>query len=267
MMSECHLSIGRNMVTPTRHQRLRQIVTAMIIALLVSACKVELYTGLKEKEANEMLSQLLDHNLSATKETAKDKTNIIYVEDAHFSKAVELLKQLGLPRRRFVNMGEVFAAEGMVSSPMQEWARLNYALTQELANTISNIPGIVSAEVHLANPRKAAPFEKLPDPSASVLVLVARDAITAELIPQIKQLIAFGIANIEYDRVSVIVSPVEIPKPLSVELVSLGGVALQRSSYPRGVIIMIASVTLAGLAGFSFGILLLRFRKKKTEAA
>lgn len=233
----------------------------MVAALWLSACKVELYTGLKEKEANEMMSQVLAHNMSASKEIAKDKSVTLYIEEAQFAGAVELLKQLGLPRRRFASIGEMFAHEGLVSSPVQEWARLNYALTQELSNTISNIPGVISAEVHLANPRKAAAFEKLAKPSASVLVLIAKDAITAELIPQIKQLVAFSVENIEYDRVSVIVSPVELPKAPPVELIPLGGVLLHKTSYAKAIAMLAATGVLAVLLGF-WGALLFLYRRK-----
>ncbi|MCP1846094.1 type III secretion protein J [Bradyrhizobium sp. USDA 4524] len=224
-------------------------IAVTAVAVMLGGCKVELSRGLKEKEANEMLSQLLAHNLSASKKTEKDNTITLLIEEAQFAEAVQTLKRLGLPRRRFTSLGEVFAPEGLVSSPVQEWARLNYALTQELSNTISSIPGVVSAEVHVANPRKTAPFERAPPPSASVLVLVAKDAITAELIPQVKQLVAFSVENIDYDRVAVIVSPVDLPKPQPAAMVNLAGIILQKASYSRAVLMLAGTGLLATLLG------------------
>jgi type III secretion protein J len=49
-------------------------------------------------------------------------------------------------------MGKVFKREGFVSSPLEERARLVHAMSQEIANTINNIDGVVTARVHLVVP-------------------------------------------------------------------------------------------------------------------
>lgn len=42
-------------------------ITLCFIALLLTACKTELYSGLPQKEANEMYSLLLENNIIAEK--------------------------------------------------------------------------------------------------------------------------------------------------------------------------------------------------------
>ena len=50
---------------------------ALLLLLLLAGCKTELYAGLPEREANEMLGILLAQGVAAEKATAKDGT-IIY---------------------------------------------------------------------------------------------------------------------------------------------------------------------------------------------
>lgn len=46
-------------------------ITLCFITLLLTACKTELYSGLPQKEANEMYSLLLENNIIAEKNPAK----------------------------------------------------------------------------------------------------------------------------------------------------------------------------------------------------
>ncbi|MCT8989881.1 type III secretion inner membrane ring lipoprotein SctJ [Chelativorans sp. SCAU2101] len=230
-----------------RAVRLRGILLSCLLCVLLSGCKVPLYSGLGEQEANEMLGKLLEYNIDATKQTGEANQVTLLVDEAQFGQAVDLLQKLGLPRPHYETIGKVFTGDGLVTSPMQEWARFNFALSQELSSMVSSIPGVISAEVRVANPRKETPFDEAQPPSASVLALVKRDAITAELVPQIKQLVAYGIENIEYDRVGVVVSPVDPPARPAVELVTFGGVVMQRGSVTRA-LFLLGAIALLGVA-------------------
>ncbi len=226
----------------------RFMVCAALCAFL-AACKVPLHTGLNEAEANEMLSKLLEYSIDASKKSDKDNRITLMVEESQFAQAVELLQSLGLPRRKYETMGDVFTGDGLVTSPVQEWARFNFALSQELSSMVSSIPGVISAQVHIANPRKQTPFEEAPPPSASVLVLVARDAITAELVPQIKQLVSYSVEKIDYERVGVVISPVDTPSAPKMDLVALGGVIMQRSSKMQALVVLGGMGLLGAIVG------------------
>ncbi|MCY1740496.1 type III secretion system inner membrane ring lipoprotein SctJ [Ensifer sp. SL37] len=215
--------------------------------LTMSGCKVDLHAGIEESEANEMLAMLLANDISASKQQEKDNKSTLLVDEAQFGKAVELLKRAGLPRRKFAKMGDVFSADGLISSPLQEWARFNFALTEELSATISSIPGVVSADVHVVTSRKDTPFSEPIPPSASVLVLIARDAITAELVPQIKQLVAFSVQGVEYDRVAVVVSAVDPLPIVNPELIDVAGIALRSSSFNRAMLAVTAASLLSAV--------------------
>ncbi len=236
-------------------QRFVRFIAACMVFALLSACKVPLHSELPEKKANEILAKLLEYNIDATKQTSKNNLVTLMVDETQFSEAVELLDRFGLPRPDYETMGKVFTGEGLVASPVTEWARFNFALSQELSSMVSSIPGVISAQVHIANPRKETPLDKVLPPSVSVLVLVSRDAMTAQLVPQIKQLMAYSVEKIDYDRVGVVVSLVDPPIKPARDLVILGGVIMQRNSQTQALFVIVAVAVLAlGLgAGGYFG--------------
>lgn len=233
--------------------------------IAIGGCKMELNTGLDERTANEMLSKLLAHDISASKKVGKDEKITLLVDEAQFSEAVELLSALGLPREQHVSMGDVFAEGGLVSSPTQEQARMNFAQTQELAGTISSLPGIISAKVHIASTIKDGPFDEV-SPSASVLVVIEENARRSDLIPKIKELVAFSVEGMAYDNVAVVVSSVALPTRPDIEFVGMAGVRLPKSS-------MSAAIGLLAVAGLVSGALsavatffAMRFLGKKQQA-
>lgn len=236
---------------------------AIVAVLVLSACKVEMHTGLDERSANEMLAALLSSGVSAEKQPDKDGVSIL-VAEAQFSEAVELLASRGLPRSKYTNVGEVFNAEGIVASPMQEWAKLNYAKSQELSNSINSIPGVVRVSVNIAETRNDGPFDEKQPPTASLVVQMEKDLITEDIVPQLKQLVAFSIPNIKYENVGVIVAPISV-RQVDQKLVSLSGILVHRdSALAVRVLGGVASVT--SIAALSFGVLFFfTWRSRRVE--
>jgi flagellar biosynthesis/type III secretory pathway M-ring protein FliF/YscJ len=81
-----------------RHLRLGLLGLCLTFAL--SACKVELHSGLNETEANQIVALLMDAGLSAEKRKDKEGVTVL-VEESRFSDAVALLRAHGLPRQSF----------------------------------------------------------------------------------------------------------------------------------------------------------------------
>ncbi len=182
---------------------------AGLFALLALAgCKTELYTGLAEGEANEMIALLLQRGIATDKVIAKDGSDTISVEQSRFADAVSILRAAGYPHKRFDNMGDVFKAGGLVASPMEERARFLYALGQELSATVSQIDGVLSARVEVVLPQDDI-LDRAPTPSsASVFVRYDEASDVDKLVPQIKLLVADSVQGLGYDRVSVVLVPV-----------------------------------------------------------
>ena len=176
--------------------------------MVLAACKVELNTGLDERDANEVMAILLKNGISANREMSKEKTFTVFVEESRFADAVEILQAHGLPREKFSDLCSVFSGEGMISSPVEDRARLICAISQDLSRTISEIDGVMSARVHVVLPKNEIGRSSAKPSSASVFIRHHEDAPIDKLGTQIKILVANGIEGLVYDKVSVAMVPV-----------------------------------------------------------
>lgn len=178
---------------------------SVAVLLLLAACgQSELYSDLSEQQANEMVAVLRNGGIDADKKALDGGKWSIGAPNDSFSRAVEILHANGYPKDRFDTMGDLFKKEGFVSSPLEERARLNYGLTQELSNTISHIDGVVEARVHLAMPAPDPLAEEQKPSSASVFVKHRPGMDLQRQTGQIKALVVNAIEGLSYDRVSVV---------------------------------------------------------------
>ncbi len=190
------------MLNKTTQLRLRQISILMAV-LLLAGCKTELYTSLSEVEANEMLSILIDSGISSEKNVNKDGLHNILVDEKDISQSVQLLKRKGYPKQQFKTMGDIFFKDGMISSPQEEAARLNFALSQELSSTISMIDGVVSARVHVVLPKNDSYGDQAVNASASVFIKHTDKLSIENIVPKVKSLVSNSIEKLSYEQVSV----------------------------------------------------------------
>ncbi|MDG4884023.1 type III secretion inner membrane ring lipoprotein SctJ [Mesorhizobium sp. WSM4884] len=189
-------------------------VTLVLVAmLLLQACSVELYSNLNQRQANEIVATLMRHGIPAQREAGKDGKMTVSVQKGHFAEAMAILDESGLPKQEFQTLGEVFKRDGLVSSPVEERATMIYGLSQELSQTISDIDGVLSARVHLVLPENDPLRQQLVPSSASVFIRHRASVPMNELIPQVKMLVAKGIAGLTYDNVSVTLIPVAATAP------------------------------------------------------
>lgn len=179
------------------------IVLLPLVWVLVACGDETLYSKLSEREANEMVALLISSGLPASKGVDKDDLYKVLVAKKSFAPAVNLLRLNGLPKHTYNTLGEVFAKEGFVSSPLEERARLNFALSQEIANTISNVDGVLLARVHLAVPPKDDLSDDVKPASASVFIKHRADVDLSGSTGMIKNLVVNGIENLAYDDVTV----------------------------------------------------------------
>lgn len=180
-----------------------------LLALLLAGCNEDLYSHLDERDANEMMAVLLDHGINASRKLEADRSITLSVPKSDFAQAVDLLKERGYPRDKYATVAEVFPGDKLISSPLQERARLNYALSQELAHTVSEIDGVLSARVHIVLPEEAEMQKAGVPASASVFIRHLRSTALQSTVPQIKTLVANSVAGVTYDRVTVVLVPVD----------------------------------------------------------
>lgn len=180
------------------------MVLALLLVSLLAGCKDQvLYSGLNEQEANEMVALLYASGLPATKVSTKGGVFQIDTTTEAFASSMAILQANGLPKKRFASLGDVFAKEGFVSSPLEERARLNYALSEELSHTLSTIDGVILARVHLAFPEKEHLVDIQMPASASVFVKHRYDVDLTSNVSKIKALVVDGVENLPYENVTV----------------------------------------------------------------
>lgn len=194
-----------------------------LAGLLLAGCgEQELYGGLSERQANEMVAVLRQQGIEADKSGKEAGSFSVTAPKDSFTRAIALLGAHGYPRDGFESLGQVFKKEGFVSSPLEERARLNYALSQEIANTLNSIDGVVVARVHLAVPDKDPLADKPPPASASVFIKHRPQVDMSGRLGQIKALVVNSIEGLPYDNVTVALFPAE---PAPVRPVAAAGLA------------------------------------------
>jgi type III secretion protein J len=224
---------------------LLRFLALSLCAVTLSACEVDLYTNLDQRQANEMVAILLQHGIQAERANGKNGRTSVTVEESRFAEAVNILNASGLPKQEFATLGDVFKKDGLISSPVQERAQMIFALSQELSRTVSDIDGVVSARVHLVLPENDPLRQQLLPSSASVFIRHRPDMQIGELVPQVKMLVANGVAGLSYDKVSVVLVPAQPPTFTEVDdhrAASAGPASFER-------------MTLAGLPAYGIGAL------------
>ena len=137
-----------------------------------------------------MLSTLLRRGIEAEKQAAGKNGYTLLVDDDQLVRALQVLKENSLPREAFKNLGEVFAGDGMISSTSEVQARMSYALSQELADTLSRIDGVLTARVHVVLGVNDKVNNITIAPSAAVFLRHTLDSPVVNLVPEIRELVA-----------------------------------------------------------------------------
>jgi len=188
--------------------RLAMAALAAATLMLAACSEQELYGELSERQANEMVAVLRSAGIEADKTSHEGKFSVT-TSHSDFSQAVRTLNAQGYPRESFDTMGKVFKREGFVSSPLEERARLMHAMSQEIANTIANIDGVVTARVHLVMPERNPLVDKPQPAAASVFIKHRPDKNLSAQTSQIKALVVNSIEGLAYDNVTVALFPAD----------------------------------------------------------
>ncbi|HWX12126.1 MAG TPA: type III secretion inner membrane ring lipoprotein SctJ [Trinickia sp.] len=175
----------------------------LLVASFLGGCKVDLYSGLPEGEANRMLALLMLRHIDAEKKTLKGDTVTIRVEKAQFVNAVELLRQNGLPRKSAVTVQELFPSGQLVTSPAQEQAKIIFLKEQELGTMLRSMDGVIDAQVSIAESAGPNRYDP-PTRSASVFVKYSPDRNLESRETDIRSLIMKGVPNLQADNITVV---------------------------------------------------------------
>ena len=200
----------RQTIALATRRLVRLALLPVAAAFFLTACGTQdLYAQLDEQQANEMVAVLRNAGLDADKEAREGANFAVVAPPSEFARAVTVLRANGYPRDSFDSIGHVFKKDGFVSSPVEEHARLTHALSQEIANTLSHIDGVIVARVQLALPDKD-PLADKPMPAAAAVFIKHRAGVDLSgSVGQIKALVVNSVEGLPYDNVTVALFPAQ----------------------------------------------------------
>ncbi|MBS0654745.1 MAG: EscJ/YscJ/HrcJ family type III secretion inner membrane ring protein [Verrucomicrobia bacterium] len=207
-----------------------RLLYALVLLFAVCACQTTktIVNGVDERDANEILV-LLDRNGIVAQKIQEKAGSMgaghaevlwdIAVPSEDGERAMALLSKNGLPRTIGPNLLDLFTNTGLVPSDIAEKIRYRQGLSDEIANMIRKIDGIVDVEVQLSFPQQNAlnPNAKLPPITASVFVKHTGilDNPNSHLISKIRRLVAGAVSGLTYDHVTVIPIKASFAIPVS----------------------------------------------------
>jgi type III secretion protein J len=197
------------------------------LALLAAAgCDTPVQQGLEERQANRIVTALQGAGLQArkVKEEGRDGKFAVEVPRGQVSRAIRVLLEQELPRRRPPGFGEVYGKPSLVPTATEQQARYVHALSGEIARTLEAVSGVREARVHVVVPRRdplALQAEKS-EPRAAVFLRVApgKHPITGA---EVQRLVAGSVDELAPAKVSVVIRPSR-PPPEPTEKLGLASV-------------------------------------------
>ena len=87
--------------------------------------------------------------MTRTKTTGKEGVSLS-IPKSKVPLAINLLHSHGYPEEHYTNVNEVFSDSGLVTTDFERKVRFNYALSQEISETLSKIDGVLFVKVHLS---------------------------------------------------------------------------------------------------------------------
>ncbi|HPQ93996.1 MAG: type III secretion inner membrane ring lipoprotein SctJ [Thiothrix sp.] len=182
-----------------------------MLVVLLSGCKTELFSGLNENDANNMLAIMLENRIDAEKlSNAKAGTYALNIDDSKIPQAIRILREHGYPREKVATMDEMFQKDGLISSPLEERVRFIYALSQSVQETLTQIDGVLVARVHIVVPETDSSGTR-PQPSSASVFIKYHPAYDLESMKsEIKLIVEKSIEGLSYDKVSVVMIPAQL---------------------------------------------------------
>ena len=181
------------------------VLAALAVLLALAGCKKEVYSNLTEREANEMMAVLMTGGIQADKQGVGEAFTLT-VDESDMLRAISVLNDKGYPKNNRDSIGSVFQKSGIISSPFEERVRYIYALGEDVAQTLSEIDGVVAARVHIVLPDEPQLGQPVKPSSAAVFIKHEPNVDLDFFVPQIRRLVSSSIEGLDYAAVTVVLT-------------------------------------------------------------
>ncbi|TDK28951.1 EscJ/YscJ/HrcJ family type III secretion inner membrane ring protein [Luteimonas terrae] len=223
----------------------------LLACLLLAGCGgTALYSSVDERQANEMMGALIGSGVQAQKKPSASKVGWdVFVAESDIPQAMSILGARGLPRQNYQNLGDIFKKEGFASSATDERGRYLHALQQEITQTLTMLPGVAQARVHLALPERDPLGGSTGKTSAAVWIFEQPGANVRDREADIKIVVKDGVEGLT-DINQVSVKFVSMPAPP--EATASTGTAMALSAVSPMAIVIAAIVVALLAVAFAF---------------
>ena len=192
-------------------QRIVSAILLLIIMTLFTGCKKEtsLLSNIDQYRTNKIVSTLQKHGISCSKVANKKGTAYSIIIDADdLAKATAILSTIGpfTPAHPPQNPCEF---KGLIATPSEERSCKKYRLESSLEDTLIQIDGIISTEVHIVMSEATENSVRTDFLSSSAAIFIKHQN-GVDLSPfksNIKRLVEKSIPGLTYDKVSLVFIP------------------------------------------------------------
>jgi type III secretion protein J len=268
-------------------KRNRFVLSLLSLFLLFVACSENraIVNNVEEREANEIVVILATKNIPAQKVKADTgagaagatATNLwnIFVDEDDATRAMSILTNLGLPRKKGQTLLQLFAKQGLMTSEKEEKIRYQAGIEEELRNTIRKMDGILDADVQISFPTKESILPEAETTKMKAAVYVKHRGVLDDpnnhLETKIKRLVSGSIDGLDFEAVSVIsdrshFSNLELGKASEIigtkkdqYYVNIWSMIMTKSSATKFRIIFFIMIFLVIIFGAALGLVIYKF--------
>jgi type III secretory pathway lipoprotein EscJ len=234
---------------------LRVVVACCCVVLLLSGCSsAPVADDVAQREANEIVAVLSNHNIKASLVKARGTKGrySVVVEESDFPEAAGILSRLGLPADKKPSFQELTSGNGIIPLSREvEALRVDRAIAAELEELFRARSDVASASVLIRMHSRAA------NDRPTVTVVVQRAGSTTLDLSEVREIASRAVPGIQSEDVYVAVAdahePPQVGAGQSPALVSfLGMWRVSAEDHSRLVALVLFLVVFSGgLAGFA----------------
>jgi len=165
--------------------RIGRLFLSVLVLILLSGCRErEVVSGLDQREKLSIVSVLLNAGIPVGEKSTtngRQERYTISVAESDYSAALNLLGQLGLPRKEAQNTKDLLGGESLIPpTPEIVALRVDLVTGERLKQLIQSLPGVIDSEVFYQRPTNAA--------AAKATVLVRHTAEAGALRDRVESL-------------------------------------------------------------------------------
>ena len=189
----------------------------LALAMLCACSEATIQQGLEERAANEVVAELAARGFEAAAQPdgGRKQTWSVHVPSADRTAAIQVLVRLGLPRQKQPSSAELLKP-GLVPTPAEERTLHSLALQGDLARTLEQMDGVLSARVHLSVPVPSKAGQGGPGESRCAVLLRVKGPPakwTERKRVDVRTLVAGSVEGLAIDHVTLVLDEVSSLAP------------------------------------------------------